>query len=105
MSLKLYDPQLYFNKTIYRIKEIKKELNKLEGSNYRFPNNGLKDFALMPHDIELIDIPEKAEVPEDVKTLIQESKQKVIEEMERKGKVIGHLFIRLVTIRKKSNTI
>lgn len=43
----------------------------------------------MPQNIELFDIPEKAEVPEEVKTLIQETKQKVIEEMERKGKVVG----------------
>lgn len=74
-------------KTTHRIKEIKNELNKLEGSNYRFPNNGLQDFGLTPHDIELVDIPEKAEVSEDVKILIEETKLKITEERERKGKV------------------
>ncbi|XP_026322299.1 IQ and AAA domain-containing protein 1-like isoform X2 [Hyposmocoma kahamanoa] len=67
-----------------RIKEIKNELNKLEGSNYRFPHNGLQDFALTPCNIELVHIPEKAEVSEEVKILIEETKQKIIEEMERK---------------------
>lgn len=49
----------------------------------------------MPQNIELIDIPEKAEVLEEVKMLIQETKQKVIEEMEKKGKVLRHLVIRI----------
>lgn len=51
---------------------------------------------MIPQDIELVDIPEKAVVPEEVKVLIQDTKQKIIDERERKGTIKV-----LVKIRRK----